>query len=834
MDEALYNYGQVLKECLKYFGGDLMAASTVAKKYLMRHTGGKFVENNPDMMHRRLVAEFVRIESKFQSPQAPIYYQDRFYEILHGFKKTVPQGSPMAGIGNPYQLQSLSNCFVVESPHDSITGIFQTGLEIAEIQKRRGGVGVDLSTLRPFGSRVNNAAATSAGTPCFSDFYSHITRMIGQLGRQGALMITLSIKHPDAKLFATMKQDFKKVTGANVSLRISDEFMVALTEGKTFRQQWPVDASIPEVIQDVDPRELWDVIVDSAWKFAEPGLLMWDNYCNTLPAHLYPGFKTKSTNPCSELGLSPYDSCRLISQNLYGWVASPFTKHSGFDFDSYYWDTRVAQRMSDDLVELELEVIQKIIDRADNPTEKDLWRKIYTAGHTGRRTGLGTHALADVFLALGIRYDSDEAIEFADRLFRTHKEASYTESCHLAKERGPFPAWNYDIDMGSPFIDELPESIKEMIREHGRRNISNLTNAPTGSVSIASRTSSGIEPVFRWVYDRKVKITHTDIDLPVDVTDAMGDKWTKFRVVHPAVEAFFHAQGIESPVNGSRDFSKDLESLNEKIQSLLPDYFVTSDKIDYNKGLKLQAVIQKHIDHGISKTINMPKGSTKEQVHRVYIDAWKAGLKGVTVYVDGSRDGVLITSDKKDKKQETNRPLTIVENHAPKRPDVLPAELHIVKVKGKEWYAAVGLLDGKPFEVFAGQSIELPNPKEVSEAFIKKTGSKRYQLVVHLDNNDVEKVSDLREVYDNPEQRTITRSICRELRHGVPIEFIIRDLGDYEGGLVDYVAVLARVLKKYATQVNRLVKKCPDCGGTEFKLIEGCPSCVSCGSSKCN
>lgn len=827
-----FSHDEVLNACLTYYSGDLMQASVVQKKYLLRDKQGAFYETNPAQMHDRLAAEFVRIEKKLNPKLDENAYLIQVRTLLDRFSKTVPQGSPMSAIGNPFQVQSLSNCMVIASPDDSIAGIFKSGLEIAELQKRRAGVGIDLSTLRPAGTDVNNAALSSSGISCFSEFYSNITRMIGQRGRIGALMITLDIKHPDAEHFATMKSDLTKVTGANVSLRISDDFMRAVDKDQEFVQQWPIDvpASEAKIVKKIKARDLWNLIINQAWKTAEPGLLMWDNYTRMLPAHQYPDYKSVSTNPCSEILISAYDSCRLISQNLWGWVKNPFKDDAYFDFKEYFEDTRVAQRMSDGLVELELEAIQKIMKIAGTPSEVELWKNVYNAAYNGRRTGLGTHGLADVFLGLGMKYDSDEAIKLTEKIYETHKLASYTESVQMAKERGAFPCWEWQYDEKSEFIQALPDALKADIKKYGRRNISNLTIAPTGSVSVVSGTSSGIEPVFRWVYDRRVKITHTDIPLPVDFVDAVGDKWTNFRVVHPAVVAYFTAKGIKCPVAGGRDFSVSAEEANHQIASMLPKSFVTSNNIDYLRGIKLQAAATKHIDHGVSKTINMPRGTKAEEVSDVYFTAWKAGLKGVTVYVEGSRDGVLMSGAKK----ETPRPTAVGDNHAPKRPKSLPAELHHTKVKGKDWAVVVGLMDGKPYEVFAGRGLVLPKTHKVESATVIKVSNGCYKLQVHIVGNGVEEYDDLREIYDNDEQRVITRSVCRELRHGIPVEFIASDLSAHSGSIANFSSALARVLKKYANNANYLVKRCQQCNGTEFTMVEGCAQCNSCLMSKCN
>jgi ribonucleoside-diphosphate reductase alpha chain len=834
-DKITYTHEAVLKSCLEYYDGDIMQSSITQKKYLLRDKDGTFYESNPDHMHDRLAREFARIEKKMNQTIDENAYFARVRALLNRFSKTVPQGSPMAAIGNDFQIQSLSNCMVIAAPHDSMAGIFKSGLEIAELQKRRAGVGIDLSTLRPVGSKVNNAALSSSGVPCFSDFYSDITRMIGQRGRVGALMLTLDIRHPDVEYFTCMKSDLTKVTGANVSLKLTDEFMSAVENDKEFVQQWPIDVPLEQakVVKKTKARDLWNIIIEQAWKTAEPGLLMWDNYTRMLPAHQYPGFETQSTNPCSEIALSPNDSCRLISQNLFGWVKDPFLKDARFDFDEYFEDTRIAQRMSDGIVELELESIQKIIDVSDSDFERELWNKVLLAACNGRRTGLGTHGLADVFLALGIRYDSDDAIDLVDKIYNTHKLASYTESIQMAKERGAFPAWNWKYDERSEFIRALPEKMKLDIKKYGRRNISNLTIAPTGSVSVVSGTSSGIEPVFRLVYDRRVKITHVDMSIPVDYVDAVGDKWTNFRVVHPMVKHYFKAKGIKCPINSGRDFSMTLEDANEIIEKQLPKWFVTSNKINYMQGIKLQAMATKHLDHGVSKTINLPKGSKKDEVSQVYFKAWKMGLKGVTVYVDGSRDGVLISETKKEPSDE-NRPSSIIDNHAPKRPKSLSAEIHHIKIKGKDWAVVVGLLGNKPYETFAGRGLVLPKTDKIESATITKVSNGRYKLSIKIVDNGIEEYNDLREIYDNNEERVITRSVCRELRHGIPIEFIAKDLAEHSGSIANFSAALARVLKKYAKNANRLMKKCPQCSGTDFIMQDGCASCVTCYFSKCS
>jgi ribonucleoside-diphosphate reductase alpha chain len=827
--EKVFSNEESLRACVDYYDGDSIPATIVHNKYLMRDKEGQLKELTPRDMHFRLASEFTRIEHKFNPDLDVKEFFRKCFNAFDRFSHIVPQGSPMAAIGNPYQIQSLSNCFVVDSPKDTMEGIFTTGLELSQIYKRRGGCGTDMSTLRPMGSRVNNAAVKSTGVPCFSDFFSHITRMTGQAGRSGALMLSISVEHPDIEHFIKMKSDQTKVTGANVSIKITDAFMRAVQNDENFTLRWPLDVETPKITKTVKAREIWDQIVEQAWKNAEPGLLMWDNITKSLPAHNYPGYHTVCTNPCGEIPLSPYDSCRLMSMNLMGYVVNPFTHSACFDFDKYYQYVKFAQRLSDNLVELELEAVDKIRIAADTEHEKLLWTKVYDTGKNGRRTGLGTHALADVFLAIGIQYDSEEALAFTDKVYSTHKIASYESSVELARERGAFPIWNYDIDTKSEFIQNLPEKLKEEIRQYGRRNISNLTLAPTGSVAIASLTSSGCEPVFRFTYDRRVKIVGLNSKLPVDFTDAMGDKWSVYRVIHPAVKKYYEVNGLEFP---AKDLSLSSEEVDRILADSLPKHFVTSAHIDYMMGVKLQATIQKHIDHSISKTINMPKGTKKEEVDRVYFEAWKLGLKGVTIYVDGSRDGVLITSSKK-KDKDVERPVDIVESHSPKRPQALTADIHSVKIAGCDWSVVIGILNGKPFEIFAGKGLNLPKNKEIEHAQINKKGKNKYQLKVKA-KGSVDVFEDITEIYESDEQRVIARSVCRELRHGIPVEFIIKDLQDHSGSISDFSSSIARVLKKYANRPNYLVKYCPECSGTNFIFVEGCATCSSCNWSKCN
>lgn len=827
---TVYSQEEALKACATYFEGDEIAAHAVVNKYLLRNNAGELIEKTPDDMHDRLANEFTRVELKMNPKLDAITYRTKVRAALDKFREIVPQGSPMAAIGNPFKLQSLSNCFVIDGPtKDSMEDIFRVGHEMAELQKRRGGVGTELSDLRPIGAHVNNAAKYSGGVTTFSDFFSHITRMVGQFGRQGATMLTFNVKHPDADKFATMKHDRTKVTGANVSIKITDEFMLAVKNDTEYRQQWPV-CGVPKIEKTIKARNLWDTIVNSAYLDAEPGLLMWDTYVRECPASYYDGFYPTSTNPCSELLLCPYDSCRLISMNLSGFVKNPFTSKAEFDFETYAAQVKLAQRMSDGLVELEIEAVEKIISTCElGSAQHSLWSKILDKAKLGRRTGLGTHGLADVFLKLCIKYDSKAALKVSDAIYSVHRNSSYQESITMARERGHFSIWNKDIDMKCPFIDRLPEELRLQMQMFGRRNIANLTNAPTGTTSIQSKTSSGIEPVFAWVYDRFVKINSSNPDVPVARVDECGDRWSRFRIIHPAVLEYFTVHGIECPIESGFKTSIALDKANKTIAKSLPEYFVSSSDIDYMEGVKLQAVITKYIDHGLSKTINMPKGSTKEQVSELYMKAWELGLKGVTVYVDGSRDGVLISSDT----VVDNRPKIIADAHAPKRPKDLDADIHHVSIGGKSWAVVIGLMDNRPYEVFSGRGLILPRANKIEYATITKDKPKKYSLKMKIVDNGIDEVSDLTEIYDNDEQRVITRAVCTQLRHGIPVEFIINALKDNEGSMYTYSAVLARVLKKYATKATYMVKHCSECKGTNMALVDGCVSCNDCGSSKC-
>jgi len=706
------------------------------------------------------------------------------------------------------------NCVVVDSPADTISSIVDAGKELANLFKRRCGVGLDISELRPDGTPVNNSAGTTTGAWSFADFYSYVCRMIGQNNRRGALMITMDVRHPDIYKFVCMKEDLTKVTGANVSVRITDEFMNAVEQDGIFTLRWPIDSAHPKFTHEIKAKELWETIVGQATKNAEPGILMWDNILRFMPAESYAdvGFKTISTNPCSEIPLSAYDSCRLISINLKNFVVDKFTDKARFDFELFANTVSMAQRLSDDLVELEIEKLTNIIEIADTDDEKAMWRKLLKAAQDGRRTGLGTHGLADALACLCQRYDSDEALETIDRIYETLKLNSYKESINLAKQRGAFPIFDWDKEKSNEFIQTLPEGLRDNIATYGRRNIANLTNAPTGSVSLVSQTSSGLEPVFKNSHVRRKKRNHNEEISADDFVDAVGDRWKEYHVFHHNVLEYVNQHGMDLDKPGIG----------------LPDFFVESDSIDWLRRVEIQGVIQKHIDHAISSTINLPKGTDPELVGQLYFEGWKRGLKGITVYVDGSRTGVLV-SEKEDEEFSYR--------DAVRRPEVLPCHIHQVKVKGEKWTILVGLMDGKPYEVFGGlaELIEIP-AKHHDGILIKASRSKtksRYDLQF---GEDGWLIKDVTKAFDNINYQVHTRMVSLALRHGAKPSFLVEQLQkDPDGDLTSFSKVLARVLKRYIESGTKVTsdKICPSCGSEALIYQEGCITCQDCGYAKC-
>jgi len=830
-----FTYEQALEASTKYFK-EKLPASVWTDKYALRDKENNLLELTPDAMHDRLASEFARIDAE----QYKLDFETQFKSYrgaLDQFARVVPQGSPMAAVGNTHQVMSASNCVVVASPQDSIAGIMKTGTELAQLMKRRCGVGIDISTLRPDGFKVNNAARTTSGSWSFADYFSYVTRMIGQENRRGALMVTLGVHHPDVIKFATMKADLTKVTGANVSIRLSDKFLEAVDKDLEYEQYWPMEGK-KQFSKMVRARDVWKVIVDTATATAEPGLIFWDRMTEYLPAHSYPQFRSTSTNPCSEISLSPYDSCRLISLNLTGYITSAFTQPM-FEWERFEADVRLATHMCDNLVDLELELINKIKAACGDDEERSLWDKLWKAGHDGRRTGLGTHGLADALAQLNIRYDSEEALQMAEKISATLCCTAYDTSVELAKIRGPFPAWDWNIDKDNKFIQSLPEWLQAKIKKFGRRNISMLTQAPTGSVSIVSKSgefdrwnvSSGIEPVFRNSYIRRKKINSND-KARADFKDNLGDTWQEYPVFHPNVKNYLEK------VRGYRFTQSDDALSDETLEKLkaekLPDFFTTSDQIDWKYRVMLQGKIQSKIDHSISSTINFSKGTGPDVVGGVYLSAWKHNLKGVTVYVDGSRDGVLITEPTKKVTDPNARPEKITTSSAPKRPKTLPCDIHQVTVDGRRWTVMIGLLHGAPYEVFMGYSEQLQLPAKIKTGVIEKTGKGKYNL--HSGQGDDELViKDIISVFNNPECAWATRLLSTNLRHGVSCEILCSVLSK-DGKINDINRVIARVFKKYIPEGGKvsLSTSCSGCQGTNLKYQEGCVTCVDCGNSKCN
>jgi ribonucleoside-diphosphate reductase alpha chain len=827
VSQKTYTFDEVFAASLEYFGGDELAANVWATKYALKTPEGDFLEKTPVDMHRRLAREFARVERNYPNPMG----EDEIFDLLDRFKYIVPQGSPMSGIGNPYKFQSISNCFVIESPADSYGGILATDQEQVQIMKRRGGVGFDLSTIRPKGLPTANAAQTTDGIEIFMDRFSNSCREVAQGGRRGALMLTLDVHHPQVRDFVKIKRDTTRVTGANISLRLSDEFMEAVEKGEQVHLRWPCDPGQKPVVEEwTDARDLWNEIIESAHACAEPGLLFWGNAKKYSPADIYSdeGFASTATNPCGEIILSPNDSCRLMVVNLASFVNDPFTAEADFDWTRYHEVVVKAQRLMDDMIDLEIEQIDKILVKIETDPEPEavkaaelnLWRKIREAAVRGRRTGLGVTAVGDTVAMMNMRYGSDESIDFVEKMYRALAVASYDSSVTMAQERGCFPVYDYRKESDHPFIQRVMDAGGEDLRQryetHGRRNIANTTTAPCGSVSVLTQTTSGIEPAYLVVYTRRKKINPNDVDVQVDFVDQMGDKWTEFTVRH-------HGFAQWQEVNGKSD--ADLEES--------PYWKATSNDVDWVQKVKLQGAAQRWICHAISNTTNVPADTTVDTIKDIYVAGWKTGCKGVTVYRDGSRSGVLV-------QQSEN----FVQHDAPKRPDKLPCEIHRSRISDgngghQDWIFFVGLFEDKPFEIFGGTTENIELPKKVTEGFIVKRSFKtggKYDFY-YGDLDDPFKIKDVVRQFDNPDQGWATRMISLSLRHGSPIQYIVEQLQrDKDADMFAFSKCIARVLKKYIPDgtPSTAERVCPDCGAEgNFIYEEGCSKCLSCGASKC-
>jgi len=801
-----YTKEEVTKDTKRYFKGNELATN-VFFKYALKDEDQNFLEKDPDDLHRRLSSEFARIEKQYPNP----HHDEDIYRKLQYFKYIVPQGSPMYGVGNPKPV-SLSNCFVIPSPEDNISSILDAAKNIANLSKRRGGVGLDISKLRPEGANVNNAAETSSGAWSFADLFSFTGRLVGQNGRRAALMITIDVQHPDVMQFVTMKNDKTKVTGANVSVRLRDDFMEAVIADEMYTLQWPLDVPNPEITREVKASDIWNLIITNATEHAEPGALMWDTMIQNLPSHFYPGFETLSTNPCGEIAMNN-DSCRLISQCLKWYVNDPYTNFASFDWKAFEEDARMATRLSDDLVDLEIEKLNDIIAATDDESEKILFQNLLYSARWGRRTGLGTHGLADALARLCLRYDSEEALEFVDKLYEKRKLIVYDESIELAKERGAFPIFEWETEKDCKFFESFPDDLIEKMKKYGRRNIALLTNAPTGSVSIESLCDgSGCEPVFRFLMTRRRKLSHNETDVVPDFVDELGDRWIEFEVKSHLLKEYLEITG--------KDIEKDG----------LPDYFVTSDEIDWIKRVTIQAAMSKHIDHSISSTINLPRDTQPHIVGNIYKEAWKQGCKGVTVYVDGSRDGVLLTEDDQDN-------LGITYYDATPRPEEIECDIHQAKVNGKDWVILVGLLEGKPYEVMGGAATQVEIPEDYKKG---KTIKRKYKTVPNKYDLKVNgfTIKDIVAMFDNPDNAVLTRMVSTSLRHGVRPSFLVEQLKkDKDASFASFSKVLSRVLKEYIDDGTKVVSgakgECTDGDIHDLTYSEGCVICSKCGWTAC-
>ena len=835
-------YNDAVARSKEYFGGDELAATVWVSKYALKDSFGHIYESSPEDMHHRIAAEIERIEKNYPNPLS----RDEIFALLDHFRYVIPQGGPMTGIGNNLQIASLSNCFVIghKKPADSYGGIIRMDEEQVQIMKRRGGVGHDLSHLRPTGSPVLNSALTSTGIVPFMERYSNSTREVAQDGRRGALMLTISIKHPDAERFIDAKVDTSKVTGANVSVKIDDEFMRAAIAGKPYHQQFPIDAEKPMYEQDIDARALWKKIIHNAWKSAEPGVLFWDTILRESIPDCYAdeGFNTVSTNPCGEIPLCPYDSCRLLALNLYSYVDKPFTAEASFDFAKFRDHVGKAMRMMDDIIDLELEKVEQIIAKIDaDPEEADiryvesnLWKKVREMALKGRRTGLGITAEGDMIAALGMRYGSDEAVAFAVEVHKTLALAAYGASVEMAEERGAFPLYDAARELDNPMIARIREAdpaLYERMVKSGRRNIAMLTIAPTGTTSLMSQTTSGIEPVFRPVYKRRRKINPSDHNVKVAFVDDTGERFEEFYVFHHNFVDWARVNGHDTSTLAT---ISDAEL--EKLVAASPYHKATANDIDWVAKVKMQGAIQKWVDHSISVTVNLPNEVSEELVADVYRTAWECGCKGVTVYRDGCREGVLL--DKKQKKKGGDKGAA---DGSLKRPKSLPADIVRFRNGQEEWIAFVGLMDGRPYEIFTGKLEEdaLYIPRKITKGNIIKVreadGKKRYDFQYTDRYGYTNTVGGISRLFDE-EFWNYAKLISGVLRHGMPIDNVvslIESLHLNSETINTWKNGVERALKQYIVDGTKSKEKCPSCGQETLVYQNGCLTCVSCGYSKC-
>lgn len=847
MERKTYTYDEAYDATLRYFDGDELAARVWVTKYALKDSFGNLYEQTPDDMHHRIASEIARIEAKYPNPMS----HDEVFSYLKNFNYIIPQGSPMTGIGNDMQVSSLSNCFVIglDGCPDSYGGIIRIDEEQVQLMKRRGGVGHDLSHIRPKGTPVKNSALTSTGLVPFMERYSNSTREVAQDGRRGALMLTVSVKHPDSEAFVDAKMTEGKVTGANVSVRIDDEFMKAATEERPYIQQFPVDAENPDIEKEIDAKAFWAKIIHNAWKSAEPGVLFWDTITRESVPDCYAdlGFRTISTNPCGEIPLCPYDSCRLLAVNLYAYVKNPFTPQAEFDFDLFARHVGKAQRMMDDIIDLEEEKIQKILAKINSDPETaevrgpelHLWDKILTKTLKGRRTGLGTTAEGDMIAALGLKYGTPEATAFSVSVHKALALAAYRSSVEMARERGAFEIYDAAREKNNPYINRLREADPALIEEMektGRRNIACLTIAPTGTTSLMTRTTSGIEPVFMPVYKRRRKVNPSDVDVRVDYVDESGDSFEEYIVYHPKFLEWMKINGIEPRRNYTQ------EELDQLV-ARSPYAGATANDIDWLEKVRMQGAVQKWVDHSISVTINLPADVTEDVVNKLYVEAWRSGCKGCTVYRDGSRSGVLVSIEKKKSEPAVVNAPSEIHPHVIKRPIELEADVVRFQNNKEKWIAFVGLMNNEPYEIFTGLADDDDGifcPKSVNHGKIIKAmnadGSRRYDFQFVNKRGYKTTIEGLSDKF-NPEYWNYAKLISGVLRYGMPIAQVLKLVSGLEldsQSINTWKMGVERALKKYlpnGTQASG--QKCPNCGCETLIYQEGCLICTSCGTSKC-
>lgn len=845
-NQKTYNYEQVIEASIAYFNGDELAATTWMNKYAMKNDDGNFVEQSPDDMHKRMAKEFGRIEADYKlkynlngsakflskyGQEREDLTEEKIYGYFKDFGYIIPQGSVMSSLGNHYQLASLSNCIVVPDLHDSYGGVFYTDQQLAQLFKRRCGVGVDISNLRPAGAKVSNAAKSTSGAVSFMDRFSNTTREVAQNGRRGALMLSMDIAHPNVEEFITIKQDLQKVTGANISIRLSDEFMDAVESNTDYIHKWPIESENPQFTKTVNAKELWDTIIKCAHNTAEPGLIFWDRQHWYSTSSVYPKYKNTSTNPCSEIAMQGGDSCRLIALNLYKFVENPFTKDAKFLMQDFYKATYEGQRLMDDLVDLETEAIGRILKKIDSDkepekiksVERETWELLLKTGIEGRRTGLGFTALADMIAALGMSVDSDEAIAKVEEIMKEKCRAEFDSSIDMSLSRGSFVGFDAEIENTSEFVQmmkqELPDVYERMMK-FGRRNISISTVAPTGTLSMLAQTSSGIEPVFMTHYKRRRKLNEQDQEAKVDFIDDSGDKWQEFTVYHHNLKTWMD-------ITGESDISKS------------PYFGSTAPEIDWGKRVKMQAAVQKYVTHSISSTINLPNDVSLEEVSNIYLEAWKQGTKGITVYRDGSRSGVLVSAE--EKKEDTLENIEFKETKAPSRPERLDAKVVRFQNNKEKWIAVVGLLKGRPYEIFTGKTEDVFNmPVAVEYGWVIKTrredGSSQYDFQYEDKEGYKVTMGGLSRSFEK-EFWNYAKLISGVLRHGMPLHYVVDLIGKmnlYDENINTWKSGVVRALKTFIADGTKISDHlCGECGDEGLVYEEGCLKCVSCGYSKC-